>query len=58
MIIPWKLPTRTVDVHILNLRKKLKSIADRIITIKNVGYRLELEGWYPMRANLSAKLIP
>lgn len=39
-----EITTRTVDVHILNLRKKLKSIADRIITIKNVGYRLELEG--------------
>lgn len=38
-----EITTRTVDVHILNLRKKLKSIADRIITIKNVGYRLELE---------------
>lgn len=38
-----EITTRTVDVHILYLRKKLKSIADRIITIKNVGYRLELE---------------
>lgn len=38
-----EITTRTVDVHILYLRKKLKSIAERIITIKNVGYRLELE---------------
>ena len=33
-----EITTRTVDVHILYLRKKLKSIADRIITIKNVDY--------------------
>ncbi len=39
-----EITTRTVDVHIRYLRKKLKSLADRIITIKNVGYRLELEG--------------
>ena len=39
-----EITTRTVDVHIRYLRKKLKSLAERIITIKNVGYRLELEG--------------
>lgn len=39
-----EITTRTVDVHIRYLRKKLKSLTDRIITIKNVGYRLELEG--------------
>ncbi len=31
--------TRTVDVHIRTLRKKLKAEAKRIITIKNYGYR-------------------
>jgi len=36
-----EITTRTVDVHIRYLRKKLKSLAPRIITIKNVGYRLE-----------------
>ena len=35
--------TRTVDVHILQLRKKLKHEAGRIVTVKNVGYRLDLE---------------
>ncbi len=33
--------TRTIDMHVGQLRKKLKSEADRIITIKNVGYRIE-----------------
>ncbi len=32
--------TRTVDMHILQLRKKLKQEAKRIVTVKNVGYRL------------------
>ena len=36
-----EITTRTVDVHIRYLRKKLKSLVPRIITIKNVGYRLE-----------------
>lgn len=31
--------TRTVDMHIGQLRKKLKADAERVITIKNVGYR-------------------
>lgn len=35
--------TRTVDVHILTLRKKLKSDAKRIITVKNYGYRFDLD---------------
>ena len=35
--------TRTVDMHILQLRKKLKSEADRIVTVKNVGYRFDGE---------------
>jgi len=35
--------TRTVDVHIRTLRKKLKSEAKRIITVKNYGYRFDIE---------------
>lgn len=35
--------TRTVDVHIRTLRKKLKAEAKRIITVKNYGYRFEIE---------------
>jgi two-component system, OmpR family, alkaline phosphatase synthesis response regulator PhoP len=35
--------TRTIDMHIGQLRKKLKSEASRLLTIKNVGYRLEVE---------------
>lgn len=34
-----EIQTRTVDVHIQTLRKKLKSEAKRIITVKNYGYR-------------------
>ena len=33
--------TRTVDMHIGQLRKKLKPEADRIVTVKNVGYRFD-----------------
>jgi two-component system alkaline phosphatase synthesis response regulator PhoP len=33
--------TRTVDMHIGQLRKKLKSEAHRLITVKNVGYRFD-----------------
>ena len=36
--------TRTVDVHIRTLRKKLKSGSKYIITVKNYGYRFEDEG--------------
>jgi two-component system, OmpR family, alkaline phosphatase synthesis response regulator PhoP len=35
--------TRTVDVHIRTLRKKLKSEAKNIVTVKNYGYRFENE---------------
>lgn len=35
--------TRTVDMHVGQLRKKLKSDSDRIVTIKNVGYRFDRE---------------
>jgi phosphate regulon transcriptional regulator PhoB len=38
-----EIQTRTVDVHIRTLRKKLKSEARRIITVKNYGYRFEYE---------------
>ena len=33
--------TRTVDMHVGQLRKKLKSEAERLVTVKNVGYRLD-----------------
>lgn len=35
--------TRTVDMHIGQLRKKLKQEGERILTIKNVGYRFHAE---------------
>jgi len=38
-----EIQTRTVDVHIRTLRKKLKGEAKRIITVKNYGYRFEYE---------------
>ena len=38
-----EIQTRTVDVHIRTLRKKLKSAAKYIITVKNYGYRFEYE---------------
>ncbi len=36
-----ELETRTVDVHVGTLRKKLRSEGKRIITVKNYGYRFE-----------------
>jgi two-component system alkaline phosphatase synthesis response regulator PhoP len=39
-----EIQTRTVDVHIRTLRKKLKTEAKRIVTVKNYGYRFEPEG--------------
>jgi two-component system alkaline phosphatase synthesis response regulator PhoP len=36
-----EIETRTVDVHIRSLRKKLGSEEARIITVRNVGYRLD-----------------
>lgn len=36
-----EIQTRTVDVHIRTLRKKLKTESKRIITVKNYGYRFE-----------------
>ncbi len=38
-----EIQTRTVDVHIRTLRKKLKNESKRIVTVKNYGYRLENE---------------
>ncbi|MFA5096670.1 MAG: response regulator transcription factor [Candidatus Omnitrophota bacterium] len=38
-----EIQTRTVDVHIRTLRKKLKSEAKRIVTVKSYGYRFEYE---------------
>ena len=35
-----EIETRTVDLHISQLRRKLKRIADRIVTVKGTGYRL------------------
>ncbi|MCG8430711.1 MAG: response regulator [Candidatus Omnitrophica bacterium] len=36
-----EIQTRTVDVHIRTLRKKLKTEAKRIKTVKNYGYRFD-----------------
>lgn len=36
-----EIQTRTVDVHIRTLRKKLKSAARYIVTVKSYGYRFE-----------------
>ncbi|MDD5746457.1 MAG: response regulator transcription factor [Candidatus Omnitrophica bacterium] len=36
---PEEIETRTVDVHIRTLRKKLKQEANRIVTVKKYGYR-------------------
>jgi len=38
-----EIQTRTVDVHIRTLRKKLKSEAKRIITVKSYGYRFMID---------------
>jgi DNA-binding response OmpR family regulator len=32
--------TRTVDVHVRRLREKLPGIADRLVTVKSLGYRM------------------
>lgn len=39
-----QIETRTVDVHIRMLRKKLKAEAKRIVTVKNYGYRFDSDG--------------
>lgn len=38
-----EIQTRTVDVHIRTLRKKLKGASKHIVTVKNYGYRFEDE---------------
>jgi len=38
-----EIQTRTVDVHIRTLRKKLKTSASRIVTVKNYGYKFEIK---------------
>lgn len=38
-----EIQTRTVDAHITTLRKKLKGEARRIVTVKNYGYRFEID---------------
>ena len=39
----FNIETRTVDMHIGQLRKKLRSEAHRIATIKNTGYRFDYD---------------
>jgi DNA-binding response OmpR family regulator len=43
---------RTVDVHVRRLRVKLGAAAERITTVRNVGYRLE-----PSRPELAAATV-
>ena len=38
-----EIETRTVDLHISQLRKKLKLMADRLKTVKGVGYRFVID---------------
>jgi DNA-binding response OmpR family regulator len=38
-----EIETRTVDVHVGQLRKKLKGEAKRLITVKGTGYRFDAE---------------
>jgi two-component system alkaline phosphatase synthesis response regulator PhoP len=38
-----EIETRTVDVHVGQLRKKLGREAKRLVTVKSVGYRLDVE---------------
>jgi DNA-binding response OmpR family regulator len=35
--------TRTVDVHVRRLREKLPGVADRLVTVKSLGYRVARE---------------
>jgi DNA-binding response OmpR family regulator len=36
-----EIESRTVDVHVRRLRAKLGAEGERILTVKNVGYRLD-----------------
>lgn len=38
-----QIDTRTVDQHVARLREKLRSESSRIITVKNVGYRIKID---------------
>jgi len=38
-----EIETRTVDVHVGQLRKKLRGEAKRLVTVKSIGYRFESE---------------
>lgn len=38
-----EIETRTVDFHISQLRRKLKRVADRIVTVKSAGYRFVMD---------------
>jgi DNA-binding response OmpR family regulator len=37
------LDTRTIDQHVARLREKLSVEADRLVTVKNVGYRIKTD---------------
>jgi len=39
-----EIESRTVDVHIRRLREKLGTEARRIVTVKGVGYRFDMDG--------------
>lgn len=39
-----EIESRTVDVHIRRLREKLGVEAKRVVTVKGVGYRFDMEG--------------
>jgi phosphate regulon transcriptional regulator PhoB len=39
-----EIESRTVDVHVRRLREKLGPEAGRIVTVKGVGYRFDVEG--------------
>lgn len=41
--LPGDITTRTVDTHILGLRKKMPVLAESILTIKQFGYKLKDE---------------
>jgi DNA-binding response OmpR family regulator len=36
--------TRTVDVHVRRLREKIPEMAEAIVTVKSLGYRLAIDG--------------
>ena len=38
-----EIETRTVDLHVSQLRRKLKHFGSRILTVKSAGYRLRIE---------------